>query len=247
MGSDVALPARWVNAHRFGARVLRAGEEPWSAPEQLGLYHRELLRWLSLEWVDVDAEAALLDFVARRGIVCESADDVVDLIDNDGFDAMLAEGLASVTGGNPGAPVALSLPGSGRLLRLLTGATVTDEDALDDVAVALTGLTRQVYTDALSGLLIHEDDPRALAFYTPLQNVARHYQAPLWLALDADAGAAADGFAGVYDRSGDAGGRYLRDTDWSSPTDAEGSIYTCVPESLSPDAVLAWLGALRSR
>ncbi len=248
MAGDTTLPARWINAHRFGARVLRAGEDPWSVPEQLGLYHKELQRWLSLALVDVDAEAAIVDFAARGQIACDGADDVVDLLDNGGLEDLLREGLASVTGGNPGVPVALSLPGSGRLVRLLTGSDAEDEDALDDVAVALTGLTRQIYTDALAGVLVHEDDARALEYYTPLQNVARHYQAPLWLALDADADNGIGDFAGAYDHRGDAGGRYLRAADWSEASAAaDPAIYTHVPKSLSPDAVLAWLGALRTR
>lgn len=239
-----AIPLVWVNAHRFGTRVLRGGEEPWSTPEQLGLFLKELQRWLGLQLTDVDVEAALVHWSAANGARLGSADGVVDLLGDRALQVALREGLASVLGGNPGTPVSLSLPGAGRLLRTLGGIEAADEDALDDVAVALAGLTRQLWANELAAVLVREDDGRALTLYAPLANLVRHYQAPLVLAFDGEAGEGGDGFSQVYDRGGK-GGRYLSADAWSlAPPKAE-AIYAQVPDAMTPDAVLAWLAPLR--
>lgn len=238
-----AIPPVWINAHRFGTRVLRRGEEPWAAPEQLGLFLNELQRWLALELIDIDIEPALRNRTGDQ--VLASADDVVDLLGDSALHAALQEGLASVLGGSPGRPVALSLPGTGRLLRVLTGAEADGEDALDDVAVALTGLTRQIYANDLSALLVREDDLRALDFYAPLANVARHYQAPLLLAFDGEARERVDGFAQVYERSG-RDGCYVPPEAWSVAPPMDEPVYAEIPDAMTPDAVLAWLKQLRA-
>lgn len=227
----------WVNAHRFGARVLRGGESPWQRPEQLGLYYKELQRWLSLELVDIDLAAALDDALGDPGDA--AADDLIAVIEDRQQRERWQEGLAATLGAGLDVPVCLSLPGAARLASRLDDP---DEDDLDDLALSLTNLLRALYTPELAAVLVHESDDGALDFYAPLANVAAHYQAPLMLACAGDCGPAPPGFARAYGPSGSSGGRYLAAADWPLPNGTGARpFYAEVPVAMTPDDVLAAL------
>lgn len=243
---SAVLDARlWLNAHRFGARVLRAGEEPWAVPEQLGLFSKELARWLSLELVEVNVGAALVAWRQGGGGELRTPDELIDVLDGADFQDHLSEGLAAVLGAGLDCPVTLNLPGAGRLAARLGEDYAADEDACDDIAQALTGLLRGVYARGIGAVLIDESEPLAVPLYTPVVNVAANYQLPLLLTLDGILDEVPRGFSKVYSRGGSEG-RYLEAGVWAAPSALDAaSAYAEIPVDLTADAVLSALAALR--
>lgn len=240
-------PGLWVEAQAFGARVLRAGDAVWATPGELGLFYKELQRWLALDLIELDLEPALQHWIARKGVGLRDAEALLDRIDDSGFHDHVAAGRAAVLGAGIGRPVVLSLPGPARLLKTVLGDEAPDEGDIDDVAVALTGLVREVWSNELGGILLHEGDPRALAYCQPLINVARNYETPVTLVFDGLLEAKPEGPAVVYDRAGAHGGRYLAEDAWETVEAVAAPAYARIPAALAPDRVLERLTQWRER
>ena len=193
------LPPLWIDGYAFGRRVLRGGDDPWAAPDELGLFLRELSQLLSLAISDVDVTQAILAWCTLEGIDRASldADAIEGLLADPRFRAHVKRGIETSVGALGSRPVALALPGPGALAALFLAPDDIGEDTLDDLALSLADLLRALFRDGLSVFRFTETDARALDFFEPLTNVARHYEVPSILILKGQGGAA-PGFDLVY-------------------------------------------------
>jgi len=246
--SSSGVPPLWIDGYAFGARVLRGGEEPWKKPDELGLFLRELSQLLSLDLVEIPVMPAILAWSELQGVALALLDagDMERLLADAGFRSHLKRGLETAAGALGSRPLALSFPGPGMLASLCEGET--DEDMLDDLSLSLADLLRALFRSELSLIRFTESDPRALEFFDPLTNVARHYEATSVLVLiDGAASAAgeASGFDFVYGEGGD--GKRLDAAFWEGasfmPSD-DNRAFTEVPADMVPEAVLARLRQL---
>jgi len=232
------LPPLWVSGFAYGRGVLRGGEDPWEQPASLPMFLRELGDLLSPGVEDLDADATLAG-MAPAGVV--DPDDLVELLEGDDFQSRVADAIAAVAGSNPSRPLALTLPGAGRLARRYLGEDAPDEDLLDDLAMALTQVLRAVYRPALAFLVLREEDPAALDLHEPLVNVAAHYDLSL-CAVCPDAPDTVEGFDHVYNRD-----RIVPADYWTGAAAAPAASpsYAEMPADLNPESALEKLAALR--
>lgn len=246
--SPSGVPPLWIDGYAFGARVLRGGEEPWKKPDELGLFLRELSQLLSLDLVEIPVMPALLAWGELQGVALASLDagGMERLLADAGFRSHLKRGLETAAGALGSRPLALSLPGPGALASLCEGEA--DEDMLDDLSLSLADLLRALFRSEFSLIRFTESDPRALEFFDPLTNVARHYEATSVLVLMDDGASTADdasGFDFVYGEGGD--GKRLGAAFWEgasfAPSD-DNRAFTEVPADMVPEAVLARLRQL---
>lgn len=246
-----SLPALWVDGYAFGTRVLRGGEEPWRSPDELGFFLRDLARLLSLELVEVPVGPAIRSWAEGQDIALASlgASGMERLIADASFRVHLKRGLETAQGTLGQRHLGLSLPGPGALAALCLEADEIDEDALDDLALSLADLLRALFRPGLSAFRFEECDPRALDFYDPLLNVARHYEAAAIIVLKGSAESAADAAAG-FDLAfgGGAEGQMLPATFWEGADFAPSSdsrLFMELPADAVPETILAKLGQLR--
>lgn len=241
-----ALPGLWLDAHDFGVRVLRNGDDPWQQPGEFGLFQRELVGWLGLEVVDLGLGALLDQWKDRRDAAPRDGGDIEGLLDDHALRATVTEALAAIAGAMPGRPVALRLPGPGTLARAWLGDDA-DEDAIDDTAMGLSGLARGVFRPGLACIAVEEHEAAGVAALQPLRNLARHYETPLVLVLHGDA-PADDGFACVYRPApDDSEGGIVPASFWrdgSAAASAAAGRFAHVPPELHPDEVLAGIARL---
>lgn len=250
--SGPAVPRLWICGTAFGTRVLRGGENPWRAPEQLGLFQRELSSLLSLEVVDIDIEPALEAFTETRSPAIDTVDGaaVEMLLARSDLAAFLSRGIETVMGVMGGHPLGLSLPGPGRLASLYLSAAAIDEGVLDDLSLALTVLVRKILRPGVGFLRISEDDPRALEFMAPLTNLAAHYDCTPLLVLRGEAASSAEphDFDFVYRDTSPAAdeGAILPPDYWRAGSEPPrgASLYAEVPADCVPETVLAKLAGL---
>jgi len=239
------VPPLWIDGYAFGTRVLRGGEEPWKKPDELGLFLRELSQLLSLDLVEIPVTSAILAWSGLQGVALASLDagGMERLLADAGFRSHLKRGLETAAGALGSRPLALSLPGPGLLASLCEGEA--DEDMLDDLSLSLADLLRALFRSEFSLIRFTEVDPRALEFFDPLTNVARHYEATSVLVLIDGAAGEASGFDFVYGEGGD--GKHLDAAFWEgasfAPSD-DNRAFTEVPADMVPEAVLARLRQL---
>jgi hypothetical protein len=232
----------------FGVRVLRGGENPWGAPEQVGLYYRELVSLLSLDVVDIDIEAAIVaGFHGSASVDADDAAALEKLLGNPELEARISKGIEAIMGALGGRALALSVPGPGRLARQFLTDEV-DEDALDDLALAITALVRAVFRPGITFLRVTEEDPRALEFLSPLTNMAAHYECASLLVLLGDAAASDQpvAFDVVYREASGGQGSVLPEAWWSDDGLAPiaASLYAKIPPAGRPEDILARLSDL---
>lgn len=246
-----SLPALWVDGYAFGTRVLRGGEEPWRSPDELGFFLRDLAQLLSLELAEVPVGPAIRSWAEGQDIALASlgASGMERLVADAGFRVHLKRGLETTQGALGQRHLGLSLPGPGALAALSLEADEIDEDALDDLALSLADLLRALFRPGLSAFRFEECDPRALEFYDPLLNVARHYEAAAIIVLKGSAENAADAAAG-FDLAfgGGAEGQMLPATFWEGADFAPSSdsrLFMELPADAVPETILAKLGQLR--
>lgn len=189
-----AIPPLWIDGYAFGRRVLRGGDDPWGAPDGLGLFLRELSQLLSLAIADVDVTPAILAWCDLEAVDRASLDasGIERLLADPRFRAHVKRGIETSVGALGSRPVALALPGPGALASLFMAPDDIDEDTLDDLSLSLVDLLRALFRAELSVFRFTETDPRALDFFKPLTNVARHYEVPSVLVLKGQGGAAPD-------------------------------------------------------
>lgn len=165
------LPIRWLDATRFGAKVLRNGETPWAEPAQMGPFLRELQGYLGLAPMQLDLGYALETASVGRAEA---------RLDDPAFRSMLDSAIASTVASAAGAPVVLAIPGPGCL------AGTPDEDRMDDIALLLTDLLRASFVPGIALLAIDETLVDGLDFLAPLRNVTGDYGIPLVVRAPAD-------------------------------------------------------------
>ena len=243
------VPSLWVDGMAFGRSILRGGENPWAKPEELGLFHRELASLLNFDVVEIsvrDAIDALLEH-SSDGPDGDDIEAIEDFLNGPALSAYVIRGIDVVLGGAGGGPIAISLPGPGMIARRFMGAASVDENTLDDLSVALTGLVRAVYRQGIGFMRITEGEPRALEFMTPLTNVAGHYQCKSVLVLrdEAKSSDALAGFAAVF-REGD--GEILQSSWWHAADEAPRGekLFAELPDGMEPEAVLRRYTALKA-
>lgn len=242
----VALPRLWIDGMAFGARVLRGGNDPWDAPGELGLFLRELASLLALDIVDIDIGAGIAAWSRSYGIDKLDAGGVEELLADTALRAHLKRGIETATGALPGKPLALAMPGPGVLARAFMDESSIDENALDDLAMALADLLRALVVPAIGVLRFTEADPRALEFFEPLTNIARHYEMTSVLVMPGEADQVT-GFDRIYGPSSAAEGRILGPAFWEGGDVAltgDTPVFTEVPIALVPETVLAKLRVL---
>lgn len=247
-----SLPALWIDGYAFGTGVLRGGEEPWKTPDDLGFFLRDLAQLLSLDLVEVPVLPAILAWGEMEGVALGSlgADGMERLMADTRFRAHLKRGLETAAGALGSRALALSLPGPGALAALCVEADEVDEDALDDLSLSLADLLRALYRPELSTFRFAESNPRALEFFDPLTNVARHYEAASVLVLTGEASAAAaeaSGFDAVFCEGEGGSGLVLPAAIWKGVSAApvsDSPAFTDVPADMVPETVLARLRQL---
>lgn len=210
----------WLDAHDYGARLLRGGDEPWQTPASLGPFYGELAGLLRPWRLVVPIEPLLMPSLPRNGDNMDCAGALDSLVGSAAFTQSLATGLATLTHSPAAALCAPRLPGPSRL-----GCGLEDEDALDDVVAALGHVLRQMAGAALSGtILLDEPEAQALDSISPLLRIAEH--------------------AGVVLRLI---GRDIARADWEAlPDDVDGrENITTIPADAQPEAALTRLAASR--
>lgn len=246
------VPPLWIDGYAFGARVLRGGEEPWKTPDELGFFLRDLAQLLSLPLVEVPVTPGILAWAELQGVALASLDGrgMERLLADAAFREHLKRGLDTAAGALGSRPIALSLPGPGALAALFMEEGEVDEDVLDDLSLSLADLLRALYRPAFSAVRFYESDPRALEFFDPLTNVARHYDAASILVLGGDASPdEASGFDLVYGEEG-GDGAVLGAAIWRGALTApltDNTSFVEVPADMVPEAVLARLRELGDR
>tara|TARA_R110000868_G_scaffold17873_3_gene78001 strand:+ start:719 stop:1465 length:747 start_codon:yes stop_codon:yes gene_type:complete len=243
------VPSLWVDGMAFGRTILRGGENPWAKPEELGLFHRELASLLSLDVVEISIGAAidaLLEY-SSDGPDGDDVEAIEDFLNGPALSAYVTRGIDVLLGGAGGGLIAISLPGPGMIARRFMGAASVDENTLDDLSMALTGLVRAIYRQGIGFIRITEVEPRALEFMTPLTNVAGHYQCEPVLVLrdEAKSADAPPGFATVF-REGD--GEILQPSWWHAADEVpQGKkLFAELPDDMEPEAVLRRYAALKA-
>jgi hypothetical protein len=150
------------------------------------------------------------------------------------------------------------IPDASRLAGGVVEHAEVDEDAIDDIAVAVADFTRILSGIGIDALLVNET-PRAhlsaerLELYSPLSNLAKHYQWDIGLrfcdARTLETGATGFDFLITRWPSGAAGvcGLELSDEFWAGggTIPQRGLVYVEVPADASPEDVLAKLALLR--
>ncbi|ABS62774.1 hypothetical protein Plav_1153 [Parvibaculum lavamentivorans DS-1] len=246
------LPPLWIDGYAFGRRVLRGGDDPWAAPDELGLFLRELSQLLSLAIADVDVTQAILAWCSLEGIDRTSLDAnaIENLLADPRFRAHVKRGMETSVGALGSRPVALALPGPGALASLFLEPGDIDEDTLDDLSLSLADLLRALFRAELSVFRFTETDPRALDFFEPLTNVARHYEVPSILVLKGEGGDA-PGFDRVYregEGQGDAGSGLILPAVFlegaPNPPSGDNPLFMEVPADTVPETALARLKQL---
>lgn len=242
------IPPLWIDGYAFGSRVLRGGEEPWKTPDDFGLFLRELSQLLSLDLVEVPVLPAILAWSEMQGVALASLDapGMERMLADSGFRALVKRGIDTAAGALGSRPLALSLPGPGALAALFMEEDEIDEDVLDDLSLSLADLLRALYRPGISVFRFVESNPRALEFFDPLTNVARHYEAASVLVARGAASAEdASGFDLVYGEGGD--GTVLDAAIWDGASDlpsSDNQSFTEVPADMVPETVLARLRQL---
>ncbi len=246
------VPPLWIDGYAFGRQVLRGGEEPWKTPDELGFFLRDLAQLLSLPLVEIPVTPAILAWGELQGVALASLDGrgMERLLADAAFREHLKRGLDTAAGALGSRPIALSLPGPGALAALFMEEGEIDEDVLDDLSLSLADLLRALYRPAFSAVRFYESDPRALEFFDPLTNVARHYDAASILVLGGDASPdEASGFDLVYGEEG-GDGAVLGAAIWRGALIgplADNASFVEVPADMVPEAVLARLRELGDR
>lgn len=245
-----ALPDYWIDGFAFGAQVLRGGENPWTRPDELGLFHRELASLLSFDVIEINVAAAI-EALADVEMSDDKKVTAEVFLRRRDFAELLSRGIAAVSGAVGARPVALSLPGPGVVARRFHTEGEIDDDLLDDLSMELTQLLRSVYTECIKFLRVSEVDETALSTLGPLTNTAAHYQCATLLLLRNSASNATkvSGFDLVF-RDGDisfAGEGIVVPQTWWSGADAPpkgNTFFTELPAALVPEAALSRLSEL---
>ncbi|MBX3504204.1 MAG: hypothetical protein KF895_01910 [Parvibaculum sp.] len=250
---EASLPALWVDGYTFGSRILRGGEEPWRSPDELGFFLRDLAQLLSLELVEVPVAPAIRLWAEGHGVELASlgASGMERLIADADFRAHLKRGLETAQGALGQRPLGLSLPGPGALAATCLDAGEINEDILDDLALSSADLLRALFRPGLSAFRFEECDPRALEFYDPLLNVARHYEAAAIIVLKGSAESTVDDVAG-FDLAFGSGAEeqmlpatFWEGADFVPPSDSR--LFMELPADAVPETILAKLGQLRGQ
>ena len=225
-------PPHWLDGWSFGRALLKAGDDPWADPATLGHFSRDLKGLLRLPLIDVNLDTLVIGDDL-------SVSDLEDRLTGDNTAQAIKTGLSALSGA--GAPVALSLPGPAALATLAGEAS--DEDAMDDLGLALADLARTIAGAGADALLLREAEDAAFDFLGPLCNVAGHNGLALGLMVTAG-GDAPDGVAIAYGCTSDA--VIVDDAVWSGgPLGETGPhCYARIPDDASPDAVQAALDRL---
>lgn len=235
------VPSCWVDGMAFGQAVLRGGENPWAKPEGLGLFHRELESLLNFDLIEISIDAAMDALLEKSPVdsVGDGVEAIEDFVSGSVLAGYVARGIEVVQGSVGARPIAVSLPGPGLIVRRFMGNASVDEDTLDDLSVALTGLIRAIYREGIGFMRITEIDPRALGFMEPLINVAEHYQCASVLVLREKAAGAdvPEGFDAIFR---DTDGQILPSAWWRNSNEVpQGKkLFVEVPNDIEPEVVL---------
>lgn len=157
----------WLDAHDYGARLLRGGNEPWSTPATLGPFYGELAALLRPFRLLVPLGPLLR---ACQGADAEPAVALERAAQSHAFARSLETGLATLAHGACAGLLAPMLPGP-----TVLGCDPDDEDALDDSVAALGQVLRALLATPLSGtILVEEPDAEARDAMGPLRRIAEH-------------------------------------------------------------------------
>lgn len=208
----------WIDAHEYGARLLRGGSEPWRAPTTLGPFCSELVGLLQPYRLVVPIAPLLRPALGDQGDTAAALDAIVE---SSAFALSLETGLATLAHGSGAGLMVPMLPGP-----TLLGCDAGDEDALDDCVAAIATVLRALVGVALSGtILVDEPDPAGGDALGPLRRIAEHGGAELRTL-----------------------GEGLVSVSWEALAEAKAGHDTLVtiPPDAEPEAVLARLAMLRS-
>lgn len=205
------------------------------------MFHRELASLLKLKLIEISIDAAM-DALLEKSPAVSVGNDVEaieDFVSGSALAGYVARGIDVVLGGSGAMPIALSLPGPGLIARRFMGDAPVDENTLDDLSMALTGLVRAVYREGIDYIRINEIDPRALEFMEPLTNVAEHYQCASVLLLREEAAGVdvPEGFDAIFR---DKDGQILPSAWWRNSDEVpQGKkLFVEVPNDMEPEVVL---------
>lgn len=160
----------WLDAHDYGARLLRAGDEPWDDPAGLGPFCGEVAGLLAPWRLAVPLEPILLPKLTDSGDAAARAEALDALVDSIPFERTLEIGLRTMAQCRAASICVPRLPGPSRII-----GVSCDEDALDDAVAALGRILRQVVAVGMAGgVVLHEPDPAARELCGPLHRIAEH-------------------------------------------------------------------------
>lgn len=203
----------WLNAHEYGARLLRAGEEPWDQPSTLGPFYGELAGLLKPWRLVVPVAPLIVPGLPDTEDGMEMADALDTLVGSTDFSGRFTTGLIALAHSRAASICAPLLPGPSRLVHGLE-----DEDAADDIVAALGQLLRHIVGMPLSGAILI-DEPRSdfRDMLSPLRRIAEHAGKNLRI-IESD----------------------LIEAEWSSDTsEALTECYCVIPKAAEPEVVLA--------
>lgn len=170
-----SFSGRLVNGWTFARRLLCQGRDPLADPAELATFVGQLKGLLGTEPIAVDMTEFLLDQISGTPDI-EAIEKALDSAEIQ----VVLQALGNV-GQTVGVELCLVLAGPAAFARLV--ACPGDEDALDDLSIALTGLVRTASGAGIAGILLEEDSEDSLDFLGPVFNVAEHNQVGIGIAF----------------------------------------------------------------
>ncbi|QLC26466.1 hypothetical protein HFP57_16455 [Parasphingopyxis algicola] len=160
----------WIEAHGYATALLQGGEEPWSAPGEIGRLCAEAAELLDADRLLLPLAPLLDRFAPPGGDAPEDrAERLDDAVADGALLAALTDALASLDGAAMLDRIVPVLPGPAAAI-----GGKDDEDALDTAAMALGDILRTLGEYRLAAVAIAEADAAGLAAANPLFRIADH-------------------------------------------------------------------------
>lgn len=221
---------RLINGWMFARHLLCQGRDPLSDPAELATFVGQVKGLLGSSIIAVDLTGFMLDQLDGPPDI----EAIETALDSASTQSAL-QGLGDVAR-TLGVEVCLTLAGPAELAGM--AARPRDEDAVDDLSVALTGLVRTASGAGIASLLLEEKDGESLDFLGPVLNVAEHNQVGMGIAFE-DAGVMTvpSSFSQAYGEG--LSNPYLRGENWKDAARiVPGSnAYIKLPADADPDQV----------
>ncbi|HEY0943361.1 MAG TPA: hypothetical protein VGE08_24965 [Steroidobacter sp.] len=261
----MSRPDLWIEAHRYGTRVLAHDLEPWLKPAELGLFYRQLADLLRPELIELPILPPMRAYLATTstdaGDPQKVVTSIIDALSEDTFRQTLTEGFSAVCGAGLRSPLAIALPGPDALLAGVAPHLIAsvEDDERDALAIVLTDLVRMLARFSLQRLVLHESSPAALDASDVLLNLTRDYRIPVTLIADLPAANAPSviestmpaSTAAVAWQAGRAC-RVLSEQLWASPEEIDPACWRdaqvvrlLIPPNVAPEVVMRVLAHLR--